>query len=132
VSRATGPKEPSFSLPYPFRLHQRQEFFKFFEGSTVARLRNVIVFRVPNDLGHFRLGITFKIKCSSVERNALRRRIRETFRKLRPSLGSYDYNIVVRSFQSPMKIFARQLAGEIQSGLGAANFQPAKPKRSAL
>jgi ribonuclease P protein component len=131
VNRATGPKESAFSLPYPFRLHQRQEFLKFFEGSTVARLRKAIVFRVPNELGHFRLGITFKIKCSSVERNALRRRIRESFRKVRPSLGSYDYNIVIRYYQAPMTIFARQLAEEIQSGLGSASFQPAKPKRNA-
>ncbi|MBU6376289.1 MAG: ribonuclease P protein component, partial [Bdellovibrionales bacterium] len=109
MDRATGGSKGSFSLSYPFRLHKREDFTRFFERSSVARLGRCTVFRVPNSAGHFRLGVTFKIRCSSVERNALRRRIRESFRQMGPQLGSFDYNVVIRSYQKPMIFFARDL-----------------------
>lgn len=130
MNRATGENRARATLPYAFRLHQRHDFLRFFDGSSVARLRHSIVFRVPNSHGHFRLGVTFKIKCSSVERNALRRQIRETFRRLGPQLGSFDYNLVVRSYQKPMARFARALAMELQTSLQAERFQEAKPRAS--
>jgi len=54
-----------------------------------------VFFRVKNTAKTFRLGITLKIKTSSVVRNKLKRQIREVFRKSTPKLGEYDYNIVI-------------------------------------
>ncbi|MCM2324176.1 MAG: ribonuclease P protein component [Oligoflexia bacterium] len=59
------------------------------------RLRECVIFRVKNDVGHFRLGITLKSRGSSLERNRTKRRIREAMRSLAAELGSYDYNVVV-------------------------------------
>ncbi|MFN7685719.1 MAG: ribonuclease P protein component [Oligoflexia bacterium] len=113
-------------LAYSNRLHHRREFLEFFSGSQVYRLRHCSVFRKANPLGHFRLGVTFKAKMSSVERNALRRRIRETIRILGPALGSFDYNIVVMKLQRPALLFGRELAREIQDGL--LTQEPAESK----
>lgn len=101
------------ALSYFHRLHQRREFLRFFEGSEVHRLVRCAVFRVPNACGHFRLGVTFKTRMNSVERNAIRRRIREAMRRMAPELGAFDYNVVVRELRRPAKRFARELAHEL-------------------
>jgi len=108
-----GALRAPLALGYFRRLHQRREFLRFFEGSEVRRLSRCTVFRVPNASGHFRLGVTFKARMNSVERNALRRRIREAVRKQAPTLGSFDYNVVVREIRRPAKQFARELAREL-------------------
>ena len=59
------------------------------------RLSECTVFRIPNDRPDFRLGITFKARGSSVERNKVKRRIREAFRTRAEVLGGFDYNVVV-------------------------------------
>ena len=106
-----------YALGYSHRLHQRSEFLNFFRGSEVFRLEKCAIFRVPNQLGHYRLGVTFKVKVNSVERNALRRRVREAIRTMSPELGSYDYNVVVRRVERPVRIYARALAKDVQAGL---------------
>jgi ribonuclease P protein component len=50
---------------------------------------------VKNSLGHFRLGITLKARGSSLQRNRVKRQIREAFRKHALMLGSFDYNVVI-------------------------------------
>ncbi len=86
---------PSSAFPPEFRLHYPWEYRRFFERSEVFRLRECVIFRIPNELGHFRVGITVKARCNSVQRNRMKRRIRESFRRLQSTLGSYDYNVVV-------------------------------------
>ena len=84
-----------FSYGPEYRLHYHWEFLKFFQGSDVLRLRECAVFRLPNATGHFRLGVTIKAKCNSVERNRVKRAVREVFRHKKEELGSYDYNVVI-------------------------------------
>lgn len=61
----------------------------------MVRTSACTLFRVRNELGHPRLGITVKARVNSVQRNRVKRAIREAFRRARPILGSYDYNAVV-------------------------------------
>ncbi len=78
-----------------YRLSSRRQFLEFFKNSEKFGSRNFVLYRIPNDVGHFRLGMTIKSKTSSVPRNRVKRIIRETFRKEGPALGSYDYNFVI-------------------------------------
>jgi ribonuclease P protein component len=87
--------ESNFSFGPEYRLHYHWEYRRFFQGSEVLRLRECTIFRIPNHLGHFRVGITIKAKCNSVARNRVKRAIRESFRHLKDRLGSHDYNVVV-------------------------------------
>jgi ribonuclease P protein component len=82
-------------LSYKKRIHHSWEFRNFFNQSQVIKLSECTVFRIPNSFGHFRLGITLKARGSSVERNRVKRQIREAFRTQQASLGAYDYNIVI-------------------------------------
>ena len=77
------------------RLHTRANYLSFFGKSQRLGLGLCTVFRIPNSYGHFRVGVTLKVKATSVERNRVKRVVRELFRKKAESLGSYDYNVVV-------------------------------------
>lgn len=68
-----------------------------------------MVFRVQSATSHFRLGITIKAKCNSVERNRIKRTIREAFRLQREDLGAFDYNVVVSTTKKLDYSYARRL-----------------------
>ena len=64
---------------------------------TVFPGRQALVRRVPNDLGHPRLGIsTPRAYGGAVRRNRFRRLTREAFRNLGLELGGYDYFVSPR------------------------------------
>ncbi len=101
--------QSNFSFGPEYRLHYHWEYRRFFQGSDVLRLKECAVFRIPNNVGHFRLGVTIKAKCNSVERNRVKRVVRESFRMLKDRLGSYDYNIVISGSRKLDFEFARRL-----------------------
>lgn len=105
------------------RLHYPWEYRRFFNNSKVIRLSECTIFRIPNELGHFRLGITLKARGSSVERNHVKRQIREGFRVNADALGSYDYNVVISgakkmAFPYPKKLGAC-LRAELRNAVAA-------------
>lgn len=84
------------------------------------RLRECTIFRIKNDLGHFRLGITLKARGTSVQRNKVKRQIRESFRTQRAILGSYDYNVVIPASKRLAHPFAIRLGDCLRTGLADA------------
>ena len=103
------------SLGHDRRLHDRWEFKKFFDQSEVFRLSECVIFRIPNDFGHFRLGITLKARGGAIGRNSVRRKIREAFRRLEPILGSYDYNVVVPATKKLRYPYPNKLSEALQN-----------------
>jgi ribonuclease P protein component len=85
------------------------------------RLSECVVFVVPNEKAHFRLGITMKARGTSIERNNVKRRIREGFRTRAPLLGAFDYNVVVpgsKKMAHPYELrLAKCLDRELESAL---------------
>ena len=79
-----------------------------------------MVFRIPNTLGHFRLGITLKSRGSSVERNRIKRVIRESIRALSPALGGFDYNVVVPKGRALSRDYSKSLQSALQKELPRA------------
>ncbi len=86
----------------------------------MIRLSECLVYRISNDVGHFRLGVTLKSRGRSVDRNKVKRRIRESFRKLAPLLGSYDYNVVVPKTKAMLHPYPRKLGACIREELPRA------------
>jgi ribonuclease P protein component len=69
-----------------------------------------VIFRIPNDLDHFRLGITLKARGTSVGRNRVKRQVRENVRRHAARLGSYDYNVVIPATRKLSYDYAERLA----------------------
>ena len=69
-----------------------------------------MIFRVKNDKEHFRLGITLKARGTSIERNRVKRQIRECIRIQAEQLGSYDYNVVVPGSKKLTRVYSERLA----------------------
>jgi ribonuclease P protein component len=109
------------------RLLQSWQFRKFFGKNEVFRLAECVVFRIPNELGHFRLGVTLKARGSSVERNKVKRAIRESFRTQAALLGSHDYNVVVPAHKKMAHPYHLKLGRCLREELPRV----LKPKRSA-
>ena len=102
-------QQSNFAFGPEYRLHYHWEYRRFFQGADVLRLRDCAIFRLPNEHGHFRLGVTIKAKCNSVARNRVKRAVRESFRHLKERLGSYDYNVVVSGARTLDFDYARRL-----------------------
>jgi ribonuclease P protein component len=86
----------------------------------VIKLSECVIFRIPNELGHFRLGITLKARGSSLDRNRTKRQIRENMRLLAPSLGGFDYNVVIPGHKKMLHPFPKTLANCLQKELPRA------------
>lgn len=80
-------------------------------------MRECTIFRIPNDYGHFRLGITLKARGNSVQRNRVKRQIREAFRCQAPELGSFDYNVVIPGSKRLAHPFAEKLGACLKTEL---------------
>jgi ribonuclease P protein component len=61
--------------------------------------------------------MTIKAKVNSVERNKLKRTIREAFRHHREALGSYDYNVVVPGNKKPQHPYPIRLRKSLRQEL---------------
>ena len=85
-------------FPKKVRVLKREDYLRFFHQADVKKLRDCIIFRIPNSLTHARLGITVKSKTTSVLRNKIKRQIREHFRMNQDQFKPADYNIVIPSY----------------------------------
>ncbi len=58
----------------------------------------LVVFVLPNTLDTARLGLAISRKCSkkAVDRNHVKRTLRETFRVIRPQLPNLDFVVICR------------------------------------
>ena len=99
------------------RLHYPWEYRRFFHQNQVFRLSECTVFRIPNNLGYFRLGITLKARGTSIQRNQVKRQIRESFRIQQNQLGSYDYNVVISAHKKLCYPYPKRLGQCIRKEL---------------
>lgn len=103
------------------RLRKRWQFLEFMGKSQVQRLSDCVIYSIPNREGYFRLGITLKARGTSIERNRVKRAIRESFRTHPQELGSRDYNVVIPVKQKMDHIFARRLKTTLVNHLQKAS-----------
>jgi ribonuclease P protein component len=76
-----------YGLPTGARLHRRREFLRLYDLGSRASLRGFAVLALPNGLNRNRLGVSVTRKHgNAVERNRIRRLIKEAFRLENPEL----------------------------------------------
>ena len=80
------------------RLSGRSAFARVFQDNVRAAAGPLVALAVPNGLPHWRLGLSVSRQVgNAVQRNAIKRRLREAFRLAGRELpGGYDLVIVVR------------------------------------
>jgi ribonuclease P protein component len=79
------------TLPKSRRIGPRRDFKTAYETGAKRYGRFVVVFSRPNGLAADRIGITVTKKVGgSVERNLLKRRVREIYRRFGPARGCQD------------------------------------------
>jgi ribonuclease P protein component len=110
-------EKKSLPLSPRHRLRHGWEYKRFFTNSEVLRLSECVIFRIQNELGHFRLGITLKARGTSVQRNRVKRRVREAFRQQGPVLGGYDYNVVIPKTKKLAHPYPEKLAACLKAEL---------------
>ncbi len=109
------PLQASNAFGRKFRLTERHQFLRFFEKSECIRLSECIIFRISSPEKHYRLGVTFKAKGSSIIRNRVKRTIRENFRQYGALLGQFDYNVVIPKHKKLDSDYAIKLAKCLRS-----------------
>jgi ribonuclease P protein component len=73
------------------RLIKQRDFDRVFSTGKRQKIRGPTILRKENDLPHPRLGISIgKSYGTAVERNRIKRRLREAFRLLQHELPAYD------------------------------------------
>ena len=72
---------------------------------------------------HYRLGITIKRKCTSVERVRLKRMTREAFRKNINVLGAFDYNVVFSGNEPLTFIWFQRASGYMDQFMKNPQFR---------
>jgi len=86
-------------LPRTTRLTLQADFQRVFQQGCSVADRNLVVYLLPNDLPWLRLGLRVgKRLGNAVCRNALRRRLREAFRRYRGELpAGFDIICIARA-----------------------------------
>ena len=80
------------------RLLKPAEYKRVFDGATRVTTRYLTLLARPNDLGHPRLGLAISRKSvkNAVDRNRIKRRVRESFRHNQGLLGGIDIVVMAR------------------------------------
>jgi ribonuclease P protein component len=98
-------RKPRLTLPPSARLAGRSAFAAVFAGKTKVSRGPFSLYATPNNLPHSRFGTSIgRPSGNAVVRNTIKRRIREAYRHLRPTLpGQYDMVLVIRPHQPQTK-----------------------------
>ena len=85
-------------FPRRHRLTRPDQFNRVYGEGRRTRQGPLVVHALPNDCGHPRLGLSVSKKVgNAVDRNRVKRRLRDAFRHLQTQLpGSYDLVITVQ------------------------------------
>jgi ribonuclease P protein component len=114
------------------RLLDKADFDRVFAENQRARTDSLMVMARPNQLGHARLGMVIakRILARAVDRNRVKRCVRESFREVRAELPACDF--VVRLIEKPVSgNEARDLARTFKrAGQRAQAKWPAAPAPS--
>ena len=96
--------ESRHTFPASARLSGKPRFDAVYAAGRRESRGPLLLYSLPNSLGHLRLGLSVSRRIgSAVQRNAIKRLLREAFRLLRHDLPQgYDLVIVVRRHENMM------------------------------
>lgn len=105
-----------FRFSRDYRLAKKQDFRSVFDKAAKISRKYLTALYIPNQFGHARLGVMIskqQVK-QAVQRNRLRRVVRESFRQHQHTLRALDIVVIVR----PEGLFLEsKLLREAMSGI---------------
>jgi ribonuclease P protein component len=112
ISQELLPKQ--YTFPKTLHLRTPAEFAAVYDAKVRESRGPLLIYALPNDLGHPRIGLSTSRKVGTApRRNHIRRMLREAFRLMRHDLPrGYDFVIVVRAHEPLMLAdYQRVLSG---------------------
>jgi ribonuclease P protein component len=111
-------RRASRSFPRTSRLTARREFAAVYEKGRRTGSASLILFGLPNSVGHCRLGITVTRKVGgAVERNRIKRVFRDIFRRHRTTLEP-GLDLVVNAKKGTDRVPTADLEREFLASFG--------------
>jgi ribonuclease P protein component len=114
----SAPADPAKSFPRSVRLTQSRDYQRVFSGAKRLGDRHFTVLATPNTLGHARLGLAVSRRNAprAVDRNRLKRLVRESFRCQRGELAGYDLVVLSKpaAVAASNEVLRRSLAQQWQ------------------
>lgn len=105
-------------FPRSCRLTDRRQFLAVYGRGWRVGTRSLVLYGVPSPAGHTRLGVTVSRKVGgSVERNRVKRLLREAFRRNRVQLGGPPVDLVINARPGTAERTAGELERELVDGL---------------
>jgi len=101
MKRVASPKR-SYAYPRSRRLRGREEIARVYDAKIREGRGPLLVYALPNDLGHPRLGLSVSTRVGGAAvRNRIKRLLRESFRLLQHDFPrGYDLMIVVKPHET--------------------------------
>jgi ribonuclease P protein component len=114
------------NLPKAARLRRRREFLAVQQQGTRVHAGDVVVLALDTGAGGPRIGITVSSKiASAVERNRVKRWVREAFRAMRTDLPAVDFVVIGRPPSLSMGVEgARRALASAAARVGRAGGRP--------
>lgn len=92
--------ESRFTFPRKLRLTSATQFQAVYDRSVRVSVDPLLVYATPNELDHPRLGLAISRRAGgAVQRNAVKRRLREAFRLLQHDLPQFDFIISAKKHE---------------------------------
>jgi ribonuclease P protein component len=122
-AQASG-RTPGQRLDRTERIRRRREFVRTYDEGRKSFTRFTVIFALPNEEGHPRIGITAPRKVGKAHvRNRMKRWVREIFRRRKESLASTGRSLdyVVNLKTNAANATFREFAEDLERGLDRAS-----------
>lgn len=121
---------PAYKFPRKHRILKRTEFLEIQSRGRKYFCKNFLIILSKNNLNHSRLGVTVskRVHKRAVVRNRLKRRMREIFRHIHPSLRDHFDILFIARQNADELAFAeikRQIVGTLRYRKLLAAKEPA-------
>lgn len=104
-------------FPRSCRLTARRQFLEVYNRGNRTVCPSFLLFGLPNDVGHCRLGLTVSRKVGgAVARNRVKRVLRDVFRRHRVAIG-VGMDVVVNARSSILRRSSERIEREFLTGL---------------
>ena len=124
---AETPRRRAFLFPRSARIASRRRFEELYASDTKRVGRYLVAWHAPSETAAHRLGVTAAKRTfhDSHQRNRAKRLLRESFRRLRPSLEGGPWDLVLVAKRRILEAREPEVRADLEKVCRAAGLLPA-------